>query len=128
MAEEKQIKASELISRFVFDKKRINSDRVHFRVFFDPNSDGLSVSRTSDLSADDVWALGDVAGGARGPAIGCGDMRAEEIRSLDLEILPDEPPPRHALVTGWPTSDKDRCRSIATQLAAIAVPRLRSVA
>jgi hypothetical protein len=118
------IGSTETLSRFVYESKKINAERVHFRAFFDPGHE-VSVGRTSSLSESEIWLDGDAASNSRGPALGRGDMAVQDIWGEGFQIRPDEPPPRHALIFGWELSDKDACRSAAQQLAAIAVPRLR---
>lgn len=122
---EPPIGPAELLARFVYEASKVRTGRVHFRAFFDPGSNGISVSRVSGLSDAEVWAIGDGDGSPRGPAIASGDIEAGKIFDLQLQVAPDPPPPRHALIVGWDMTDKDRCRSVAQELAAVAALRLR---
>jgi len=120
------VDGSETVSRFVFERDKINGQGIKFRAFFDPKGSGLSVSRTSGLLEREIWQLGDDVG--RGPAVGCGDLIVSQIAAeIGLRTIVAEPPPRHALIVGWPMDDRDRHRSVAQQLAALARPRLRSL-
>jgi hypothetical protein len=42
----------------------------------------------------------------RRPA-GAAIVRAGDVRAVLLEVLADEPPPRHAAIRGWPWLDDD---------------------
>jgi len=100
---------------------------VKFRAFLPPPDEvALSVSRLDGLSEADIWQLGDdhvAAAGARtiharanfSPEI-LPDIRAN---GSTLSIVPDEPPPRHANVIGWPPNEQKGIRKVlAQQLAA----------
>ena len=80
--------------------------------------------RTETLSDDDVWILGQgTAAQASGRAVRArGDFaspaaRDSRIGQWQLDVQPCVPPPRHALVLGWPpVNERDARKSLAQQL------------
>jgi hypothetical protein len=128
------VTSSERLSRYVFDQKYVNSERVHFRAFEPPTLDvAISVSRTEGFSEERVWAHGDewTVGTSARQIVGRGDFTPAllaNVRAGDylLAALPDEPPPHHANIVGWPSpAEKEVRRSLAQQLAARAKPIVR---
>ncbi len=128
------IVATERLSRFVFTRKYVNAERVHFRAFEPPaNEQAISVSRTEGFSEDRVWEHGDVwaIGESTREIVGRGDFAAGQVSEVrvdahTLAAVPDEPPPHHANVTGWPPpSDKEIRRLLAIELASKAAPVVR---
>jgi hypothetical protein len=128
------IAPTERISRYVLDKKQFDGLRVKFRAFEPPAAEtAISVTRSSGLTDHDVWAHGDrwVAAAGGRTIYARGDFTAAsivDVRSGDhlLSVSPDEPPPRHANLVGYPTiKHKEVRKSLAQQMAAIAqvVPR-----
>lgn len=122
---------TERISRYVLDKGHFTLGRVKFRAFLPPNNntpDGvaLSVGRTEDLTEIAVWEWGDenVAASTGRIILARGDFTLADLRDVSddgttLTVVPDEPPPRHADVIGWPPVDQKGARtSLAQQLAA----------
>lgn len=125
------VRPDERISRFVLDRGHFTTERVKFRAFLPPQNntpDGLvlSVGRTCDLNEAEVWAWGDdhVANPGGRTVFARGDFTLELIQEvaangITLGIVPNEPPPRHGNITGWPPFDRKELRaSLAQQLAA----------
>ena len=82
--------------------------------------------RTHDLDEAGVWTLGDavaVPAGrtvyARGDFL-APDVRASFVDSWRLTVRPDDDPPRHALIEGWPRHEEspEIRKSLAQQLRA----------
>jgi hypothetical protein len=48
--------------------------------------------------------------------LGSGNIRASDVRDSGLDVLPDEPPHRHANIVGWPPLTQDKKRDIAAQM------------
>ena len=126
---------TERLSRYVFDRKHVNAERVHFRAFEPPaDSVELSVSRTQGLDEEQVWVHGDTwaIGDSGRVIVGRGDFTVRQLAEVradahTLVAVPSEPPPRHANVAGWPPpAAKEVRRSLAQQLAATATPVPRS--
>lgn len=89
--------------------------------------------RTDSLSEPEVWALGDaeVAAPAGRTIFARGDFLAPDVRDClvddwRLNVAPDEPPRRHALIRGWPPVGQSEIRkSLAQQLGARATLQVR---
>ena len=81
----------------------------------------VSVFRIDGLRPTRIWEIGEeIAKKRTGTLYARGDIKAREVRHYSLDILPAEPPPRHANIIGWPENDKPRQKLIALQLAAVA--------
>jgi hypothetical protein len=82
--------------------------------------------RTQGLDEGDVWTLGDaVAAPSSRTVYARGDFLAPHVRAsfVDtwrLSVRPDDNPPRHALIEGWPSHDDapEIRKSLAQQLRA----------
>ena len=82
--------------------------------------------RTTSLQEKKVWSIGDwwVAPTRGQNILARGDVVTAELARFGLVVAPDEPPPRHANVGGWPTQKEAR-KSVAQRLAErfVLVPR-----
>jgi hypothetical protein len=111
----------ETLTRFVMQSNwfRSSDRRVKYAAFMPNLRNGeTSVFRISDLSDVEVWAIGDdtVATLRERPILGRADITASLVMANKLNLVPDEPPPRHANIVGWP-QDKERQRIVALELA-----------
>jgi len=83
----------------------------------------LSIARISQLSNQAVWELGEKLAAVSGRTIyGRADFRRPDCRAARdngsrLDVEPDEPPERHALIVGWPADTSAR-KVLAMSLAA----------
>ena len=94
--------------------------------------------RTETLAEDMVWTLGqETVAEATGRLVRArGDFmapaaKASRVGSWRLDVQPSVPPPRHALVVGWPpVSEREARKSLAQQLrqGVLLVVRKRSTA
>jgi hypothetical protein len=85
-----------------------------------PNREGkTSVFRISGISNDEIWDIGDreVSIKRGKPILGRADIRANSVVTKDLQVVPSEPPVRHANITGWP-DERSKQKLIAVELAA----------
>lgn len=86
-----------------------------------PSRGQVSVFRVDQLTESAIWEIGsDIARNRERTLYARGDTKANEVRKAGLDILPDEPPPRHANLVGWPKNDKSRQKLIALEVAAVA--------
>ena len=120
---------SETLSRFILQKKvyRSSDHTVKYSAYLpNPSNSETSVFRTSDIADDQVWDIGDreVSVNRGKPILGRADIIADVVISKDLVMLPNEPPERHANITGWP-DERSEQRMIALELAAEACLYLR---
>ena len=87
-----------------------------------PPDDELSVFRTEGLQEVDVWKLGDMYAtrSREGPPKAGAVFHVSVAQTHGLTVREDEKPPeppRHAVVTDWPTVESQRM-SVAQKLAA----------
>ena len=93
-----------------------------------PNGRETSVSRHGSQPLESLWATGLEAAGGRN-LHGAAIFKARAVRSAQLEVVPDEPPPRHAAIRGWPwiandpelqkAAQKERAALIASAAALV---------
>ena len=121
-----EIADTESLAIFVLDSKKIKSDGVTWRAFMPSEEDGeRSVFRVDELSNTDIAALGQrEVGDTQMPQPrqirGWARFTAEEVRKRPpLVLVPDEPPPRHAVIRGWPPAFEEKQR-LAMDLAEVA--------
>ncbi len=110
------VEPGENLSRYLFSKNSFSTSKqaVHYTAFMPPPDKRLSVFRTSDLSEDEVWSIGDDVGRRRDKRLlGRGDIKALDVYEAGLSIDPDNIPFRHANINGWPAENS------AIKLAAI---------
>ena len=110
---------SEVLTRFVIYNRWFKKSG-RFNAFM-PYMDETSVFRTTSISVDDIWDIGDreVAPQRGKPILGRADIGALNVKSNDLQVTPNEPPVNHAVITGWP-DEESKQKEIALELASTA--------
>jgi hypothetical protein len=125
----KRVNPKEILARYLFSHTHYSREKniVKPTAFLPaPNSDMLSVFRTSDLSNDEIWAIGNSVGQPSQRTLhGRADIVSLQVQKQGLVIDPNNNPPRHANITGWP-SEKPKRLSIAQELAEVAKLKLKS--
>jgi len=122
---------NESLARYLTHSNHYNLQTRSVRpTAFEPPSDlRLSVFRINGLDIEHVWKIGqvNVIGAMSRPRTlyGIGKIKASAVSHVHLDIDPDNVPPRHACLVGWP-EQKSRRMSIAQELAASASLILRS--
>ena len=119
--------ANENLSRYIFSTRHLSRQppRVKPEAYM-PSRGEVSVFRVDGLIAAQIWKIGGEIAKERDRTLYArGDIRAREVRRTGLDILPAEPPPRHANIIGWPENDKPRQKILALQLAAAATLSLK---
>jgi len=112
----------ENLARYIFSASHFSrkASRVKAEAYM-PSRGEVSVFRIDGLDQASIWGMGaDVARKRDRTLYARGDTKAEDVRKVGLDIRPDEPPPRHANIIGWPENDKPRQKIIALELAAVA--------
>ena len=71
-----------------------------------PKDRETSISRHGKEPLESLWALGLAAAGKR-QLYGAAIFPARAVRVAQLEVVADEPPPRHAVIRGWPWVEND---------------------
>ena len=119
------ITQSEVLSRFIMQANwyRLSDNRVRYAAFMpNPKNGETSVYRISGISDREVWEIGDREVGLKRdkPILGRADIGASFIIMKGLNVVPSEPPVRHANIVGWP-EEKSEQRLVALELAAEAI-------
>ena len=112
----------ESVSRFIFSSRFFSATKSQVKgKAFEPSDrdNSTSVFRIIGLTEEQIWYLGHhfVAQNRTSSLRARADVSVSVINNLQLRLVPDEPPPRHANITGWP-EEKDRRMSLAQLLAA----------
>lgn len=105
---EETIADDEDLARYLTSSSQFNAIMVKPAAFLpNPKDRETSVFRHGSEPRDRLWAIGveHVAGGRNlhGVAI----CKARHVREAQLEVMAEEPPPRHAAIKGWPFSEAD---------------------
>jgi hypothetical protein len=124
-----ELTATEPLSRF------LTSERSHFnrtkgvvkKSAYMPARDGeTSTFRTEGLAPPQIWAIAEefVAASLAKPVLGRGETTVADVTAVGLTVNPDNDPPRHAGIRGWP-EEKHEKMVLAQELAKVATLRLR---
>jgi len=116
-----QIGRQDPLARYLLYSKYFSSAtrRVKPGAFLPPKDLKLSVFNVKGLDDDGAWGLArdHVVPQQPGRTLhGRAELAAAIVLENGLEAVPDQPPPRHANVVGWP-EEKDAQKDIALQLA-----------
>lgn len=111
----------EPLLRFLIHRNNFTARRVKPEAYFPARADNkTSVFRHAAGPRVEVWLLADQNLGER-HARAVAMYRAISVGKADLRVEPDEPPPRHANLSGWPAPgdalDKAKLKEIAAALA-----------
>jgi hypothetical protein len=119
-----------IVGRFITESGHFKPGRVLPKAFEpkfdkDRNRSETSVFRVSEIPSADVWVIGDrEVGTPRGkPILARADIAAKDVSIEALVLEDDQPPPKHAVIVGWPEGpdEKDHRKSIQQELAARAI-------
>jgi hypothetical protein len=127
----KTIDGQETLARFITSKSGYSRGKnvVKPQAFMPPLDLRLSVFRINNLSEPEIWQIGlkKIIDKMKIPRNlhGRADIKALNILENGLKINPDDTPPRHANIIGWPEL-KEEQKSIAQELAAKASLRLHT--
>ena len=86
----------------------------------------LSVCRNGGMEFAELWRVGDKDPSAR-TLHGAGIVKAGMVGETGLSVDPNNVPPRHAHIIGWP-AQKDEQKSLALRLSSVAELVLRETA
>jgi hypothetical protein len=118
----------EELARFLTQSSQFTAILVRPATFLPgPKDRETSVSRHGREPTARLWEIGRGAAGAR-TLYGAAILSARAVRDARLDVLADEPPPRHAAIRGWPWNETDpdlqkaKQKELAAHLAAAAGP------
>lgn len=116
-----QVKPEESLSRYIMDKRQFSAQdrRVKYSAFLPARSGETSVFRIAGLLDYEIWEIGhrEVAQKRGKRLLGRADISASHVLENSLKVKPDNNPPRHANIIGWP-AEKSEQKLIAMELAA----------
>ena len=96
------------LARFLTSSSQFNTLGARPSAFLpNPADKAKSVFRHGSQPRESLWRIADehLVGGQtlHGAAI----VKAKHVRSAQLDVVAQEPPPRHANIVGWPWSQTD---------------------
>jgi hypothetical protein len=112
----------EPLGRYIFSKSHFSSlnNNVKSSAFMPPADLQLSVFRTQGLDEKTIWEIAEneiiKKSSSPNKLYGRAEILSLAVKSTGLEIDPDNTPPRHANIKGWP-QEKDKQKLIAIILA-----------
>lgn len=123
-----QINPKEYLARYLFHKNQFSAinRRVKYVAFMPAPNGETSVFRISNLSDNEIWKIGDTdVAQKRGLfLLGRADISAFHVFDKSLKVVPDNNPPQHANIIGWP-KEKSEQKLIAMELAESAQLHMR---
>lgn len=115
-----QVQPEESLTRYILHKSHFSilHKKVKYAAFLPAPTGATSVFRTSLLSDAEIWQTGEqeVADKRNMRLLGRADVAAFHILHIGLRKIPDNEPPRHANITGWPEEISEQ-KLIALELA-----------
>jgi hypothetical protein len=116
------------LSRFIFSRRHFSDTQniVKHGAFMPPVDGKLSIFDTDGVEERTVWSIGQEIAIERDQTLYArGDISTSSATGQNLRVIPDEPPPRHRNIVGWPPADqKEDQKLIAMELAAVATLRV----
>jgi hypothetical protein len=110
----------EPITRFLTSRKNHFSSKnnvVKPGAFLPYPRTETSVFRTIDLPEERIWNLWkNYVDRGQKPLCGRADLQTRTVIDVKLRLVPDDVPPRHANIVGWPP-EKDEQKAFAIALA-----------
>lgn len=101
------ISDDEDLARFLTQSSHFSATLVRPAAFLpSPKDRETSISRHGPEPREELWTIGLSAAGAR-TLYGAAIFKAQSVRAARLEVTADEPPPRHAVIRGWPWDEAD---------------------
>ena len=120
------------LARFAVEPKRVYRPqgnpkvRVHPKLFQPNRQDELSVTDAQGLTRAEVAGFGENVVSLHRTAkklYGWAEIDTSKVLELDLKVVPDEPPERHANIVNWPKERQDK-KTKSQQLARDSTPVL----
>jgi hypothetical protein len=110
----------ESIARFIFSNGQYNSQGAKPLAFMpEPEARETSVCRHSGEPQHELWDWSEKHSGRK--IYGVAFIIAHKIRGVGLDVVADEPPPKHAAIRKWPWTqpDADLRRAEHKEIAAV---------
>jgi hypothetical protein len=101
-----QVEDDESLARFLTSSNHFSTRGVKHAAFLPSGDRETSVFRHDGDPAGHLWAIGVEYLEGR-TFHGAALVKVREVRAATLDVSADEPPPRHAVIRGWPWLDGD---------------------
>lgn len=96
------------VARFLTQSSHFTKQHVQPSAFLPSKDRETSVSRHGCEPLESLRSIGLAVAEAGGRKLyGAAMFKAGDVRAASLEIVPDEPPERHAVIRRWPWIDND---------------------
>lgn len=96
------------LARFLTSSSQFNAQMAKPAAFLPSAKDReTSVFRHGSEPRAALWAIGDKYAAGNRTLHGAAIVKAGDVRATLLEVIAEEPPPRHAAIRGWPWLDDD---------------------
>ena len=112
---------NETLARFLTSSGQFNTTMAKPGAFLpDTNDRETSVFRVIGQSLENIWAISDGAASGR-KIYGAAIFKAQTVRAVQLDVVADEPPPRHAVIRKrpWIETDPDLLRARHREFAIV---------
>lgn len=98
---------NESLARFLLQSNQFNAVMVKPAALLpNPKDRETSVFRHGREPLARLWEIGLATAGSR-KLYGAAIFTAHVVRNAQLDVIADEPPPRHAVIRGWPWIESD---------------------
>lgn len=117
------VNPKESLGRYLSQRTHYSPEKnsVKPQAFMPPLNLCLSVFRIDGLQLEEIWEIGQkkVIDAMQQPKVlhGIADVKVSTVQENNLKVEPDDRPPRHANIIGWP-EEKEKQKIIAQELAA----------
>jgi hypothetical protein len=96
------------LARFLTSSSQFNAQMAKPAAFLPSATDReTSVFRHGSEPQAALWAIGDEHAAKNRTLHGAAIVKGCDVRVAQLEVVAEEPPPRHAAIRGWPWLDND---------------------
>jgi hypothetical protein len=96
------------LARFLTSSSQFNAQMAKPSAFLpSPRGRETSVFRHGGEPRAALWALGNQHVAGDRTIHGVAIVKAQDVRAAQLDVIAQEPPPRHAAIRGWPWLDDD---------------------
>ena len=96
------------LARFLVSSSLFNTVMVKPAAFLpNPKNGETSVFRHGSLPREPLWQIAKEHVSANRTVHGAAIVKAKHVRAAALEVVAQEPPPRHANIVNWPSSQAD---------------------
>ncbi len=96
------------LARFLMSSGHFNAAGVKATAFLpNPKNGETSVFRHGSHPPASLWQIASDHVDATRTLHGAAIVKAKHVRSVQLDVVAQEPPPRHANIVNWPSSQAD---------------------